>query len=84
MDITICLGDLSVTLADTDLENQILDAGGLDQKLKVFRMPNDHVSRKIEVKHRVNLKALGDNALWVRITTEDGYQAWSSPIYLFK
>lgn len=75
LDITTSLGDLSLTLADTDLEDQILDAGGLDRKLKVFRMPNDHVGRKIEVKHQVNLKASGDDPLWVCVTTEDGYQA---------
>ena len=25
-----------------------------------------------------------DNPLWVCVTTEDGFQAWSSPIYAFR
>jgi hypothetical protein len=28
-------------------------------------------------------KPSGDNPIWVCVTTEDGFQAWSSPIYAF-
>jgi hypothetical protein len=30
----------------------------------------------------VRLRAGADNPLYVRLTQEDGHQAWSSPIYL--
>ena len=25
-----------------------------------------------------------DNPLWVCVTTEDGFQAWSSPVFVFR
>ncbi len=84
LNITTSLGDLTVELAEAGLEDQVLDAGGLARKLRVFRMPNERVGRNIEIKHQVTLKDQGDNPLWVCVTTEDGYQAWSSPIYLFR
>jgi len=30
------------------------------------------------------MRAHGDNPLWVCVTTEDGFQAWSSPIFVFR
>jgi hypothetical protein len=30
----------------------------------------------------VRLRPGGDNPLYVRLTQEDGHQAWSSPIYV--
>jgi hypothetical protein len=32
----------------------------------------------------VDLKPGADNPLWVCVTTEDGFQAWSSPIYVIE
>ncbi len=84
LDIKTSLGDLSLALSDIGLEDQTLDAGGLDRKLKVFRMPQDAVGRSVKIKQDVSLKTEGDNPLWICVTTEDGYQAWSSPIYLFR
>jgi hypothetical protein len=33
---------------------------------------------------RVPLRASGDNPLWVCVTTEDGFQACSSPVFVFR
>jgi hypothetical protein len=33
---------------------------------------------------QVPLKPRGDNPLWVRVTTEDGNNAWSSPIFIYQ
>ena len=84
LEIATNLGDLSVALSEIGLEDQVLEAGGLARKLKVFRMPGKPVGRAVQIKHEVSLKTQGDNPLWVCVTTEDGYQAWSSPIYLFR
>jgi hypothetical protein len=32
----------------------------------------------------IPLNSKGDNPLYVCLTQEDGHQAWSSPIYLYK
>jgi hypothetical protein len=33
---------------------------------------------------RISLKSIGDNALYMCLTQEDGHRAWSSPIYVFR
>jgi hypothetical protein len=32
----------------------------------------------------MSLSPKGDNPIWVRVTTEDGFNAWSSPIFLYR
>jgi hypothetical protein len=50
----------------------------------VFRLPEVNPHRSVTHRLRVPLKAQGDNPLWVCVTTEDGFQAWSSPIFAFR
>ena len=76
-------GDMVLDLDDIGFENIELDAGGLERKLKVFRLPEAPLHRKLSFSHPVTLNGCGDTPLWICVTTEDGYQAWSSPIYLF-
>ncbi|PCJ58432.1 MAG: DUF3604 domain-containing protein [Planctomycetota bacterium] len=81
--ISTNLGELNVPLSEIGYEDTALDLGGLDRKLKVLRLPEKNPYKSIESELSINLKSTGDNPLWVRITTEDGFQAWSSPIYVF-
>jgi hypothetical protein len=30
------------------------------------------------------LRPVGDNPIWVSVYTEDGFQAWSSPIFAYR
>ena len=46
-------------------------------------LPEERLARELSFRREVKLEAARDNPLWVCVTTEDGYQAWSSPIYLF-
>ena len=78
------LGRLERPLSAIGLEDEVLEAGGLERRLKVFRLPEENPHREMQAELRVPLKADGDNPLWVCVTTEDGFQAWSSPIYLFR
>ena len=32
----------------------------------------------------VTLHPMGDNPIWVSVFTEDGFQAWSSPIFAYR
>jgi len=82
--VTTNHGDLLLDLSDIGLENIELDAGGLERKLKVFRLPDAPLERKMSFQQSISLSNNGDNPLWICVTTEDGFQAWSSPIYLFK
>ena len=40
--------------------------------------------RTLSAEVKIPLKPDADNPLWVCVTTEDGFQAWSSPIYAFR
>lgn len=61
-----------------------MDAGGLERKIRAFRLPQENPHRMITAELDNPLKADADNPLWVCVTTEDGFQAWISPIYAFK
>jgi len=77
-------GSLRIPLEEIGLEDIELDAGGLNRKIKVFRQPETHQHNKVKQSIPVQLKAQGDNPLWVCVTTDDGFQAWSSPIFVYR
>jgi hypothetical protein len=73
-----------VRIADVGLRDTVVDAGGLDRRLRLFRLPDSNPHRALTAERSIGLKAEGDNPIYVRVTQEDGHQAWSSPIYLFR
>lgn len=83
LSVTTNHGDIQLDLAAINLEELELDAGGLARKLRVFRLPDAPLERKLSFTQTITLNSDGDSPLWICVTTEDGYQAWSSPIYLF-
>ena len=74
----------TVDLASIGRDDHIIDAGGLDLAVHVFRLPTALDPRPLSASVEVPLHATGDNPLWIRVTTEDGFQAWTSPVYLFR
>ena len=36
------------------------------------------------VSRTIDIGETGDTPIWICVTTEDGYQAWTSPVYLFR
>ena len=77
-------GDLVLPLADVGLEDAVMEAGGLERRLRTFRLPEENPHRALTTRMEIPLRPSGDNPIWVCVTTEDGFQAWSSPIYAFK
>lgn len=71
-------------LAELGLDPAVIDAGGLERQLRVARLPDACRQDHMRCEFDIDLRAEGDNPLWVRVTTEDGYVAWSSPIYVFR
>lgn len=69
-------------LAEIGLEERVIDAGGLGRRLSVRRLPEMLEVMDMDVTARVARAPGRDNPIWVRVTTEDGFRAWSSPIYL--
>ena len=82
--ITTNHGNLSAQLDDISEKEIVLDAGGLERKLRAFRLPDEKLERTVSLERKISLSETGDNPIWICVTTEDGYQAWSSPIYLFR
>lgn len=73
-----------VNLADIGIEDTTMDAGGLDRKVRVFRLPGINPCRELRQTVRLKMTPTGDNPIWVRVTTEDGFNAWSSPIFIYR
>lgn len=73
-----------IAIADIGLEDLVFDAGGIGRRIRVFRLPDENPHRRLHLSRRITLKAVGDNALYVCLTQEDGHLAWSSPIYVFR
>ena len=72
-----------VDLRDMGVEDHMLDAGKLGRQFRVRRLPDNMSRTEMKIEAKIPL-APGDNPIWVRMTTEDGHLAWSSPIYALK
>lgn len=77
-------GDLALPLNRASLEPEVLDAGGLARKLWVQRLPDSSLSHRMTLRRDISVAATGDTPIWICATLEDGNQAWTSPIYLFR
>lgn len=74
-------GRFSVPISRIGLDDHVFDAGGLGKKVRIFRLPDEIETWQMAFETRVELDPGVDNPLYVRVTQEDGHQAWSSPIY---
>ena len=73
-----------VAVKDIGRDELVFANGGIDRRIRLFRLPDDNPHRAVTVERRIPLADDKDNALYARITFEDGHLAWSSPIYIFK
>ncbi len=75
-------GTLRFPLRALGMEERVMEAGGLGRRLLVRRLPEAPLPREMRLRRRIPLLPEGDTAVWVRVVTEDGHQAWTSPTYL--
>ena len=73
-----------IDIADIGRNELIFENGGIERRIRVFRLPDVNPHTALTFERRIALRDDGDNALYVRVTHEDGHYAWSSPIYLFR
>lgn len=72
-------------IAGLDSEGTYYDASGeLQRGLHIFRLPEENTHRGFEFDEIVELGSDGDNPIFLRVTTEDGTRAWTSPIYVYR
>lgn len=78
------LVDLDIPVSEIGLTPIVRENGGIQRRLHVFRLPDENPVTRMRQRVRVPLHAGRDNAIYVRVTTEDGYFIYSSPIYIEK
>ncbi|MGB3431449.1 DUF3604 domain-containing protein [Achromobacter sp.] len=64
------------------LEPVVVENGGIRRRLQVYRLPDENPVQRMRARVRVPLHTDSDNAVYLRITTEDGFFIYSSPIYV--
>jgi hypothetical protein len=69
-------------VADIANDDGVFEAGGLGRRLRVFRLPDRLEQTALRITLPVSTGAPGGDAIYVRVTTEDGHRAWTSPAYL--
>jgi hypothetical protein len=73
-----------LALSEIDADDYVIPAGGLDLEIRLFHLPGQLRGGPISASVGVPIRKDRDNPLWIRVTTEDGFQAWTSPAYLFE
>ena len=73
-----------IEVSDIGRDELIFENGGIERRIRVFRLPDQNPYSRIKIKRKIKLNDQRDNALYVRVTHEDGHYSWSSPIYLFR
>jgi hypothetical protein len=73
-----------IAIKDIGYDEVIFANGGIDRRIRIFRLPDENPHRTVSLERRMKVAADKDNAYYVRITQEDGHFIWSSPIYVFK
>ncbi len=71
-----------IAIADIGHDELIFANGGIERRIRIFRLPDSNPHDAVTLERRIELRERGDNALYVRVTHEDGHYSWSSPIYL--
>jgi hypothetical protein len=73
-----------VDLGSLRCDPVVLDAGGLQRRITIARLPDENQCLELRKTVSVPVAEKGDTPIWVRVTTEDGFNAWSSPIFVFR
>jgi len=60
----------------------IVDAGGVNQRVKISEISEGELPRSLEFSYVDNKPKQGVNPYWVRVVQSDGSMAWSSPVYV--
>ncbi|MEP0942917.1 MAG: DUF3604 domain-containing protein [Rhizobiaceae bacterium] len=75
----------TVALADIGYDDTVLDASDiLPRGIRLFRLPDDNPHTSVRIERKLKPQSGRDNPFYVRVTLEDGTQAWSSPIYVLR
>ena len=75
----------TISLDQIGYEDTVLDASStLPRTIRLFRLPDKNTYTSVTYEQHLSPVTGRDNPYYVRVTLEDGTQAWSSPIYVFR
>ena len=60
------------------------ECGGMDIRLNVQQLPQKMIEKYLSVSRDLKLTQGTERRLFVRVTQEDGHQAWTSPFYILR
>ncbi len=66
-----------------DRDDLTFAAGGIKRQMRVFRLPDALSTTAMTLTRTIRLVKAQDNPLYLTMIQEDGFQAWSSPVYVF-
>jgi len=73
-----------VAINELGIEPRIFDAGGLDRRISLQRLPEAMTETSLRLRRKITLPPNGDTRLYIRVQQEDGHRIWTSPIYMFR
>jgi hypothetical protein len=73
---------MEMKVRDIGFDDKIFDAGGLEKRIRIFRLPNENNCRRVTFSRALSLRKTGETRPYICVTQEDGNRAWSSPLYL--
>jgi hypothetical protein len=76
--------EIDVPISEIGYDDIAIDAGALGRRLSVVRLPDVNPHTDYTFERKLSFRPEGDNPIFVRVTDEDGHQAWSSPIYVYR
>ena len=71
----------SFKLGEIKYEPMVIEAGGVNQRVKVSTITNDQLPKNLEFTFTDKNPDQGVNPYWIRLLQKDGVMAWSSPIF---
>lgn len=74
----------TIPIEEIGRDELVFASGGIDRRIRIFRLPDVNPHHQESLKRQIKLVDHRDNALYVRITHEDGHFTWSSPIYIYR
>ncbi|MGW7771514.1 DUF3604 domain-containing protein [Pseudomonas machongensis] len=85
LEIDTALVKARIPVAAIGLQDILLETGGgIDRRMRVFRLPDINPTRQASLSRRISRNTVGEDALYVCITLEDGNRIWSSPTYILR
>lgn len=76
--------DFELSIASILTKDTTYEAGGLGKRVRIFRLPaiNSYLSYELEREFLLTPDVDKEERFFVKVTLEDGHQAWSSPMYI--